>query len=476
MFRPRRLATCLLPLLGTLAVDHARAQGIEYDVTILGKVPGSYITYTSGLNDQGEVVGMAMFIPGGLKGYLWTPSAGYTLLPAPPGNPDFGAVDINNAGVIGGDGGGDGGEIWRYTNGTYEMLGVLSGLPIPQAVGISATGSVAGTCFGNQFYTPHHSFVAAVGSPMVSILDHSNAYDINDLDQVTGRAPGSVAYRNTPGVGVLLLPPLGGKFLTAGYGINNAGNVVGYAESLAQHSDVPFFYSDAGGMQEIGNFGGRAFAGDVNDHDEVIGEVEPTSGTWAGVRRPWVWDAASGVRYLNDVIDPTLNAHPKNVRAINNAGQILTRGSANGENGPILLTPISGGPTSYCATSPNSAGSGALMGSSGSTSVSANTFTLSASGAVPAQNGLFIYSPTQAQTPFGDGFLCVAAPVLRLTPVVLIDGQGDVSRPLDFPSLPSGGAIQPGSTWNFQLWYRDPLGPVGSGFNLSNGLSATFLP
>ena len=35
--------------------------------------------------------------------------------------------------------------------------------------------------------------------------------------------------------------------------------------------------------------------------------------------------------------------------------------------------------------------------------------------------------------------------------------------------------IAPGTTWNFQAWFRDPAAG-GSGFNLSNGLELTFLP
>ena len=37
-----------------------------------------------------------------------------------------------------------------------------------------------------------------------------------------------------------------------------------------------------------------------------------------------------------------------------------------------------------------------------------------------------------------------------------------------------GGHIVPGATWNFQGWYRDPAGPCGTGFNLTNGTSITF--
>jgi hypothetical protein len=53
------------------------------------------------------------------------------------------------------------------------------------------------------------------------------------------------------------------------------------------------------------------------------------------------------------------------------------------------------------------------------------------------------------------------------------------SRFVDFTIPPAGsgpGQITPGATWNFQYWYRDPLGPGGSGVNLSNALAATFAP
>lgn len=34
--------------------------------------------------------------------------------------------------------------------------------------------------------------------------------------------------------------------------------------------------------------------------------------------------------------------------------------------------------------------------------------------------------------------------------------------------------ILAGEPWNFQGYYRDPGGPGGSGFNLTNGLSILF--
>ncbi len=66
--------------------------------------------------------------------------------------------------------------------------------------------------------------------------------------------------------------------------------------------------------------------------------------------------------------------------------------------------------------------------------------------------------------------------LFRLGPPVLIDGAGAVSRHLDFTQPPAdegAGEIRPGSTWYFRFWYRDPFFG-GAGFNLSDGLGATF--
>jgi len=137
---------------------------------------------------------------------------------------------------------------------------------------------------------------------------------------------------------------------------------------------------------------------------------------------------------------------------------------------------------SYCATAPNSFGSGALMRSSGTSSVVLGNFTLEVTGAVPGQFGLFYYGPDQIQIPFGDGFRCVgagASGLFRLHPPLAVEASGEARRPLDFESPPAAsgpGRVAPLSTWNFQFWFRDPGGPGGSGFNLSDGLSATFCP
>lgn len=138
-------------------------------------------------------------------------------------------------------------------------------------------------------------------------------------------------------------------------------------------------------------------------------------------------------------------------------------------------------PFNYCQTSANSAGPGAVMGFGGNTSLAANNFVLDTTGAIPNGFGLFYYGPQQIQAPFGNGFRCVGASgggTHRLFPPQQADGGGSVSRPLDFtvpPAASGSGAILAGSTWNFQYWFRDGAGG-GAQFNLSDGLSASFVP
>jgi hypothetical protein len=131
----------------------------------------------------------------------------------------------------------------------------------------------------------------------------------------------------------------------------------------------------------------------------------------------------------------------------------------------------------YCASTLNSTGLACVMSSSGSPSISQNTAVLGVASAVPNEPGLFFYGQNQTQVPFGDGFRCIASPSFRLFPFVQAGLFGDTTLELDFQSAPTHagpGQITPGTTWNFQYWYRDPF--AGAGFNLSDGQSMVFTP
>ncbi|MFT7670034.1 MAG: hypothetical protein ACI8X5_002741 [Planctomycetota bacterium] len=129
--------------------------------------------------------------------------------------------------------------------------------------------------------------------------------------------------------------------------------------------------------------------------------------------------------------------------------------------------------TNYCVGAANSAFPGAMISASGSSTVSDNNFTLRADNVVPSTPGLFFFGPNQIQLPFGEGFRCVGGQVLRMPPPLVASAAGVAIHVVDMNTVPALGAISPGTTHNFQYWYRDvPGGP--NGFNLTDGLSITF--
>ncbi len=129
----------------------------------------------------------------------------------------------------------------------------------------------------------------------------------------------------------------------------------------------------------------------------------------------------------------------------------------------------------FCRSLANSSGSSAVISSTGSTSVALNQFTLTCNDAVSSSPGLFFYGPNQIQIPFGDGFRCIGGSIYR-TNTVMTDSLGAAEKQLDVTSpLTPGGTIVGDSVWKFQFWYRDTPAQA-AGFNLSDGLSVTFLP
>jgi hypothetical protein len=138
------------------------------------------------------------------------------------------------------------------------------------------------------------------------------------------------------------------------------------------------------------------------------------------------------------------------------------------------VVPVPGPITNSCIAAPNSVGPGAVMTWGGSTSVTSNDLTLSASGCPINTSGLFYFGSTATQVPFGNGFRCITGPTVRFG-VVTANIFGDAVQALDLNALPSGAVVNPGDTLLFQFWYRNPAGG-GAGFNLSDLLNVRFCP
>jgi len=131
--------------------------------------------------------------------------------------------------------------------------------------------------------------------------------------------------------------------------------------------------------------------------------------------------------------------------------------------------------TNYCIGAVNSSGAGAAISATGSTSLQVNNLTLLTASAPASQFGLFFFGPNQIQIAFGDGYRCAGGGIVRISPAQVSTPAGEFSVALDFETMSFLDSIDAGETHNFQCWFRDP--PAGgAGFNLSDGLSLTFVP
>jgi len=131
-----------------------------------------------------------------------------------------------------------------------------------------------------------------------------------------------------------------------------------------------------------------------------------------------------------------------------------------------------------CAPKVTSTGCLPSMGWTGSTSLSAGSFDLTAHTLLPNRPGLFFYGAHGIAQAFQGGTLCVQTPLKR-TPVQLTSSgancAGAVS--LDFDAWIASGvdpALVVGSRWAAQFWSRDPAASSGSSF--TNTLLFTLLP
>ena len=365
------------------------------------------------------------------------------------------------------------------------------------------TGVPLAAAMGDTVLTPRNMTYGTDWAiePTGGALPHINGAQANclRLDEVYGSNTGLEMFYNAPGNGgggccdVHQFTMIWDLYIPSGY-----SGLQALWQGNATNSNDAEFFLDAGG-------GGFYSAG-----SGYVGGGDWSSGEWVRIANRVNWDDDTSAVFVNGVkvLSEDELAAPDWLYAAGtgNACWILTDDDGGSDVGEVwcanfaivdAVMPdqaiaalggpdargifIPGGGTPYCIGAPNTAGDGATLDWTGTTSVSANDLTLAVYGGVPNQFGIFYYGAGSTEVPFGHGYRCVSAGgvgLFRVPPAQQFDAFGDaqisafLSQP---PSSAGAGAIAPGSTWYFQFWYRDPA--MGApGFNLSSALAVSFEP
>jgi len=240
------------------------------------------------------------------------------------------AYGLNDAGQVVGysltSGGHNHAFLWQ--NGAMQDLGTLGG-PRSMAFGINNSGQVVGHSDNAAYQL--HAFRWSGGMTDLGTLggDASWGYGINDNGQTVGAShlalyPDLTTHAFRWSGGMQDLGTLGWAHSLA-YGINDNGQVVGRLAANDNQTWHAFLWN--GGMQDLG--GTQSTAYDINNAGLIVGESGGQAILWENGQ----------MKNLNSLIDPNSGWVLQSARAINEKGQIVGKGSFNGQTRAFLLKP-----------------------------------------------------------------------------------------------------------------------------------------
>lgn len=210
--------------------------------------------------------------------------------------------------------------------------------------------------------------------------------------------------------------------------------------------------TDEGGifLGLLGGSGQVAFGADINS-DQTIGSGESLT----------AYDATVAVVQMSSPFGVAVDFHEHGV-----VGDPFCTAAS------IVGCPCnnSGSPDAGCV---NSTTLGAILEGEGSSGVGNDDLELHALQLPPNVAAVAFYGMQQVGNGNGqrfyDGLRCVSGSVRRIG-LAQVDALGNAHWG---PALASSQGLVVGTTYHFQVWYRDAAGPCNSGSNFSNGLSIT---
>lgn len=355
------LAVIML-LLVNLGVKAREPLATAYTIEDLGSFGDE--TRANDINDSGQVVGYwHVASTASAHAFRFTDGVGLVDLNQIANEHNAYSTGINNSGQVSGiadrSGGGGGYHVFRYTDGIGLVdLGSLPGYRFSFIGAINDSGQVVGYAYGatnGPDVIRAFRFTNGVGMQNIGTLGRgSTALSINNFGQVVGFSEVATTPANdewNPGHAFLytdcmgmqdlnnLIDPSLGWELRQASAINDKRQIVGFGEHIGSGLHA-FLYTD-GAVQDLGTFpgGGISYALDINDKGDVVGAayLDPTG---AGNFRAMLYTRSRGMQNLNDLIDPSLGWVLRRATGINERGQIAGWGYLNGLEHAFRLTPI----------------------------------------------------------------------------------------------------------------------------------------
>jgi probable HAF family extracellular repeat protein len=327
-----------------------------YSVTDLGTLPGGSYSYATGLNNLGQVSGFAEVVNsfGILRthAFLWTRNGGMRDLGTADNDFDDQEKSFNSRATGLNDCGAVAGWSWISLSQDHAILWSRNGLQdlgdLPDgqssyARSINLFGQVVGGSSefpGNSGTEFGHAFLWTSTGGMQSLGTlpggrNSYAYSINNLGQVVGSsnteaidgAPQRHAFLWTKRHGMVDL----GEWNAAA--INNFGKVVGDNGSHA------VIWKRHRGLRDLGTLpGGTTSAGfAINDFGQVVGWSNSAVSPYTS--HATLWSQGIGIFDLNDLIPVNSGWLVYEATGTNDWGQIVGNGLINGQYHAFLLTP-----------------------------------------------------------------------------------------------------------------------------------------
>ncbi len=342
----RTIAASVFALASSASVLFAQS---HYAVVDLGTLGGTN-SHAFGLNNHGVIVGDAMLADGRTHGFV-------------------------------------------FTNGVMMDLGTLGGTN-SRAYSINDLGHIVGDA--DLTNGMHHGFLTTNGMSGLMMTDlgtlggtNSAAYCINAMDDITGEGDLSSgmshAFMWTNTVNGMMDLDADDPAASAGYGMNSAGQLVGYAHfDGAMRAFMTGSGMMGGGMTSMGTMGGvSSVANSVNDQGMAVGAsfmpngnqhaFSSTSGGMGGMTQhdlgtlggtnsqafcintagsivgtadttngPHAFMYSGGMmRDLNELIPTNSGWVLIDARGINDTNQIVGSGMTGGQIHAVLLTPVS---------------------------------------------------------------------------------------------------------------------------------------